>query len=621
MNAATYPEPDRAVLEQVVSDPRFSRIATPPTFAWQEILLIAGCYASLLASCLLYLDGVLPYVAAFAINALAIYAIFTPLHDATHGSLSKNRFINDTLGTLAALPLFPGFTTGIYRYLHLQHHRHTGAQKADPDEVTVSVPMPWKPIVWAFLDIYWIVWYARRIRQRPKGEVARAVASASFFVGWHAAWLLSPFAWEFILLWLLPQRAGITFLVYLFAAMQHPEGVRQAERPLQATRMFRGGAAIRFLTLSQSQHLMHHMFPTVPYYRYNQAWALAYPLLGETEVVWSWPFGRLRHPAASRTASPRAVLKARVADVTPVCRDVRAYTLEPAGGDPFPDFTPGAHISVHVAPGVVRQYSLVDPPRADGRYRIGVKLEAAGRGGSQAVHERFSVGTVVDIEPPRNLFPLSAGDRSVQLVAGGIGITPLLAMAEALHAGGTDFTLHVAASDRTRLPFAETLVSAPFADRVRIYLDTGDAARSISASDLPEWSDGQAMYLCGPRGLMAHVETLARHRGWPTTAVHTESFVAANPGPEVNRPFQVVLARSRRRFDVPAERSLLDVLQEHHLPVPASCVQGICGTCVCSVLEGDVDHRDVVLSDEARRNGHMTACVSRAAGDRLVLDL
>jgi fatty acid desaturase len=230
MSTAGYPESDRVILEQVVSDPRYRQIAALPTFAWQEILLIAGCYFTLLGSTFLYLHGALPYVATFAINALAIYAIFTPLHDAAHCSLSRSSLVNDALGTVAALPLFPGFTAGLYRYLHLQHHQHTGVEEDDPDEFMVSTPMPRRLLAMAFIDLYWIAWYLRRVSQRPRSEVIKAAASATFFVGWHVAWLTSPFAWQFVTLWLLPQRAGIMLLAYLFAFIQHPEGVRQTPR-------------------------------------------------------------------------------------------------------------------------------------------------------------------------------------------------------------------------------------------------------------------------------------------------------------------------------------------------------------------------------------------------------
>jgi len=621
MSDTTYPEATRHTLERIVSEPGFRRIMRLPTFAWQEIGMIAGCYAALLAGCAFYLSGALPYPAVFAINLMAIYAIFTPLHDATHGSVSRNPRLNDWLGTIAAVPLFPGFTTGLYRYLHLEHHRHTGIPDKDPDEIAVAAPMPWRLLVWTFIDVYWMGWYARRALQRPKAEVAEAAGSAVFFIGWHAAWLASPYASEFLLLWLLPQRAGITLLVYFFAAIQHPEGVRQNERPLQGTRMFKGGLLSRVLMISQSQHLMHHMFPAVPYYRYNDAWRAARPFIDDREIVWDWPVGRLRHPGDAPAAPRETTLRARIVDIAAVSDEVRAYTLEPAGHTAFPPYEPGAHIDVHIAEGLVRQYSLTTPPRPDGHYRIGVKRETDGRGGSRTLHERFSVGDIVEIGPPRNHFPLSETADDVQLVAGGIGITPLLAMAEALHERGAAFTFHVCARHRSVLPFADELARAPYADRLRIHLDGGDPDRRLSRHDIAEWRPGRTMYLCGPEGFMTHVTGMAAEKGWPADAIHTESFAANRTTTAEDRPFEVVAARSGRTLHVPAGCSLLDVLREHRFPVHSVCEQGLCGTCACRVLEGEVEHRDVVLSEAERAHGTMTSCVSRARGDRLVLDL
>ncbi|MCK5771161.1 fatty acid desaturase [Algiphilus sp.] len=621
MSQTTYPRREREALEQIVSKPAFRRIHALPLLAWQEVLLVAGCYGALVGSCYLHLTGGMPYAVALAINALAIYAIFTPLHDAAHGSLSSNRRVNDLIGTVAALPLFPGFTAQIYRYLHLEHHRHTGVAHRDPDEIMVSARMPWRLLVLAGIDLYWMVWYARRLKQRPIAEVASAAASAVFFIAWHVLWLTSPFAWQFVLLWLIPQRIGLMLLTYTFAAIQHPEGVPQAERPLQATRMFRGGWLMRWMTLSQSQHLMHHMFPAVPYYRYNAAWKLAEPELRDHEIVWDWPVGPLHHPEASPLPSSELPLRARIVEAAQVSEAVRAYLLEPAEASPFPAYSAGAHIDVEVAPGHIRQYSLVGAPRADGRYRIGVKREDHGRGGSLAVHEGFAPGRVIRIGVPRNRFPLEEAAAGVVLVAGGIGITPLLAMADALHAKGTPFTLHACARSRGWLPFREELLASPFAEQLRVHLSDDPAAPRLCAADLPEWRAGQHMYLCGPEGFMAHVTELAGARGWPSDAIHTESFATAAKDAATEKPFTVTLARSGKRLQVPAESSLLEVLHAHNYPVPSVCTQGLCGTCSCTVIEGEVDHRDAVLSPEERQAGRMTTCVSRAVGEGLLLDL
>lgn len=623
MQPSPYPEAERNTLAGIVADPQFARAVAVPVFAWQEWGLIALCYAVLIAGTALAVTGWAPYPLVMAAHALAIYAIFTPLHDATHGALSRDRRINDALGTLAALPLFPGFTTGLYRFLHMEHHKHTGEPDADPDEVTVATPMPARFLVWMFLDLYWISWYLRRVRHRPRSEWIGAVASVAFFLVWHAGWLLSPFATEFILLWLIPQRLGIALLVYLFASIQHPKGVHQSERPIQATRMMRGGAWVRGATLSQAQHLMHHLFPTVPYYRYNDAWAVAAPRLHDHEIVWGRVFGDLPHPTP-KDPPPDAqatTLAATVVAVEDVGEDVRMYTLEPEANEVFVPYTPGAHIDVFLDDGIVRQYSLCE--RFDGRrYRIAVKRESAGRGGSLALHASWQAGTSVRIGRPRNLFALGQHE-AVVLVAGGIGITPLLAMAETLHAEGTPFSLHACARSPDIQPFRQQLQAAPYAAAVHSHYDhaPGDQRNPLSEADLPAWQAGSAMYLCGPEGFMQYVQGLAAKQGWPEGAIFTESFSAASPPTGANKAFEVVLARSGRTLQVAADQSLLDVLNAANCSVPAACTQGLCGSCVCSVLEGEVEHRDVALTEASRDAGRMTACVSRAKGERLVLNL
>ncbi|WP_420427493.1 fatty acid desaturase [Algiphilus sp.] len=623
MQTSTYPEAERNTLAGIMADPAFARVVRIPTLAWQEIGLIAGCYSVLLLGTALAIGGWLPYPLAMMVNALAIYAIFTPLHDATHGALSRNRTFNDALGTLAALPLFPGFTTGLYRFLHMEHHKHTGEAEADPDEVTVASRMPTKLLAWMFLDLYWIGWYLRRVGERPRQEWMGAIASVVFFLGWHIGWLLSPYAVEFLLLWLIPQRLGITLLVYMFASIQHPEGVHQRDRPIQGTRMMRGGWWARWATLSQAQHLMHHLFPTVPYYRYNDAWRVAAPRLREHDIVWGQLLGRQPHPGlpAQTSGSEAETMEARVVAVEDVGEVVRAYTLEPAASTPFPAYAPGAHVDVHLADGIVRQYSLCEA--FDGRhYRIAVKREDRGRGGSRRLHAQWETGATVHIGRPRNLFALGE-HASVVLVAGGIGITPLLAMADALHKARTPFMFHVCARMPEGQPFHQFLQTAPYAADVRCHYDHAPETQNnpLRDIDLPEWKPGQALYLCGPKGFMAHVQAMASRRGWPADCIFTESFSAGSPPTGVNEAFEAVLARSGRVLQVGVAESLLDALNAAHCSVPAACTQGLCGSCVCTVLKGDVEHRDVALTDADRAAGRMTVCVSRARGARLVLDL
>lgn len=409
---------------------------------------------------------------------------------------------------------------------------------------------------------------------------------------------------------MLPQRIGILTTGYFFASIQHPEGVLQKDQPLQATRIFGGGWAKRLLTLSQNEHLMHHLFPMVPYYRYHDAWRLSEPELKHQDLVWDSLLGARAMPALLKN-----ILPVRIKKLEPAGQDILACTLTATDGNPLPDWTAGAHIDVHITDHTIRQYSLTGLAPA-GQYSIAVKREANGRGGSRALHEQFREGQTITISRPRNLFPLATGHSHTTLIAGGIGITPLLAMARQLHAQQHAFDLHLCAGSAKRLPFAATLDNTAWASQVQRWI----SPNRITAEALPEWQPGQAIYLCGPNSFMEHIQQLAAARGWPQDAIHSEHFAAVADTAD-NAPFQVRLARSDKTFEVAANQSLLDALQAQQVPITASCSQGLCGTCRCTVLEGEVDHRDRFFNPDEHARGEIATCVSRGKTGVLVLDL
>jgi vanillate O-demethylase ferredoxin subunit len=369
---------------------------------------------------------------------------------------------------------------------------------------------------------------------------------------------------------------------------------------------------------------MHHLFPAVPFYRYNDAWRASRHLLDERNLVWQTLFGWAQTPRTftAHDAGNGLTRRARISAVESVAEEVRYYELSPIGSARFPGFSAGAHIDVEIAKGLVRQYSLCGSPECPDRYRIAVRRDPAGRGGSQRLHESFVVGHELWISEPRNHFPLDESGSGYFLVAGGIGITPLLAMSLALEAMGKSHVLHVCARNAAALPFGEMLGSPPWTSRTHVHLDDGADSDQFSAALVPSWRYGMQLYLCGPREFMAWVITLARSRGWPDSAIRTETFSGPAVDPAPRKSFEVVLRKTGRRLNVPADKTLLEVLQTEGLPAVASCTQGLCGACRVNVLEGDVDHRDRFFSDDERRTcGQMTVCVSRAGGATLVLDL
>ncbi|MFI7118821.1 PDR/VanB family oxidoreductase [Amycolatopsis sp. NPDC049868] len=297
--------------------------------------------------------------------------------------------------------------------------------------------------------------------------------------------------------------------------------------------------------------------------------------------------------------------------------EIAVIDLAPVAGGEFPAYTAGAHVDVLIGSAAVRQYSLCGPPET-GRYRLAVLNEPASRGGSRAMHA-LEVGDRLRISAPRNRFPLVTARRHL-LFAGGIGITPLLAMVRQLRSEGGDYTLHYCARSRPLAAFAEELADDP---RVTFHFDDGEPDRLLDIDrDLGDPRPDTAVYLCGPDGFMEYVLGKAEALGWPAEALHKERFGNdvgdGGPGPD---GFTVRLASTGAEYFVPGDRSVLDVLLEKGVEAPYSCRQGICGSCVRQVLSGEPDHRDDVLTDEERAEGLFTTCSSRSLSPFLELDM
>lgn len=613
----------REVLEQVVRDPRAKVLTTIPVFSLVTIGLLLFAYGLFFGSTYMYLQGELSVVPMFIINGMAIYVAFTPLHDATHRTASGNHIVNDLLGTIACFALLPGITTRIYRYLHLEHHRYSGDDNGDPDEPFVSTRPIFLPFVLASADILWTTWYIRHWLSRPVSERIEFTLGIVFYVGWHVAWLLSPYAMTFFLIWMIPQRIGMFCVTYLFAHIQHPKGVLWEEAPFQATVFIQTHLLARILMLGQTIHCLHHLMPSVPFYRYHKAWNLGKTLFEKQHV----PVRTIFTPAKNiiiPKKSEELWIDASIISVTDVAKGVRSFEITAASIDEkLPSFTAGAHIDVHISDGLVRQYSLCNDPLDAKRYLIAVKCEEEGRGGSRAIHSDFYVGQTIRISAPRNNFSLDLNDAEYVLVAGGIGLTPILAMAHTLYNSGKVFSVHICARSLEYVPFAATLSKLCFADQISLHLDDGDEAQKFDlARDCGTASTTKQLYICGPGGFMSWVMQSLKDMSWSNDRLHSETFVPPQVSNLENRAFTVELAKSGKIFTVAADEFLIDVLNRNQCGVPCSCTQGICGSCITPVKSGEPEHRDAVLSDTEREAGNkMCVCVGRAKGDHLVLDI
>lgn len=353
-------------------------------------------------------------------------------------------------------------------------------------------------------------------------------------------------------------------------------------------------------------------------------------------------FGRETEAAASSRPTPRPIppvysrvsetlaempemaagpgkIRVTVAAKTMVADGICALELRPLRGV-LPGFQPGAHIDVALPNGLVRQYSLVNGSGETDRYVIGVKRETQSAGGSLAIHEHLKAGDLLAISEPRNNFTLRRDAEETIFLAGGIGVTPLLAMAAALAVDNQNFHLHYFTAGKMHLAFSERL--AMLGDRLTPHLGLDpDATRSQLRGILSNPGAARQVYICGPGPMMEAARTIAAEQGWPESAIHFEYFRNANEIDD-SSSFDIALARSAMTLRVPSGKSILQVLRENGVAVASSCEQGACGTCKVRVIEGEPDHQDVYLNNAEKAAGdRIMTCVSRSKSDRLILDL
>ena len=312
-----------------------------------------------------------------------------------------------------------------------------------------------------------------------------------------------------------------------------------------------------------------------------------------------------------------AALPLRVERVQDEAQGIRSFDLVSPDGADLPPFMPGAHVRVQTPSGAWRKYSLCNDPAERGRYQIAVKREDTGQGGSASMHAGLYAGRTLPTLPPDNAFALATPAKGYLFIAGGIGITPILSMIRSFgELPPAPWKLVYLTRSPEITAFRDEL--AAHGSHVRIHHDHGDPARAFDLWPVLEKPDTAHVYCCGPRALMDAVRDMTGH--WSPRLVHFESFVEGGGTQADDRPFQVQLARSGLELDVPVGRSILSVLHDHGVRAPSSCESGTCGTCRTTLLEGEADHRDMVLLPDEHAHQIMV-CVSRARSPRLVLDL
>ena len=319
------------------------------------------------------------------------------------------------------------------------------------------------------------------------------------------------------------------------------------------------------------------------------------------------------------TPSPAAPLTLLIKGKRLEAQGVYSFELVDLEGQALPPFTAGAHLEFHLSSGTIRHYSLCNSPLETHRYCVAVLKQEDGRGGSIEMSE-LQVGDTVTALAPRNNFELNNTAKHSVLIAGGIGITPILAMAQKLEAEQQSFEIHYLARSRSTAAYLDTLAEDRFAAHTQTYFQDEAGIADLGAV-ITEPKPDSHLYVCGPAGLMDGVFDTATAKGWSPDNLHKEYFQAEASDNSDAEAFEVKLKSSGETFQVPAHRTLFDVLDEAGAFIPCSCLEGVCGTCVTPVVSGEIEHRDVFLSQQEKDSNQLIAvCCSRAKGT-LVLDL
>ena len=338
-------------------------------------------------------------------------------------------------------------------------------------------------------------------------------------------------------------------------------------------------------------------------------------------------------PTLSQQQYPTHAQRLKVRQVTYQAVGINSYELVSPEGEDLPAFKAGAHIDFYFRDGSVRQYSLCNDPRERHRYLIAVLREPESRGGSEGLHDRVHVQRTVCVGEVRNNFPLSPNAKHHLLLAGGIGVTPMMAMIGEIQSNGGSFTMHYCSKSPEHTAFRPELEELVAAGRVILHHDGGDPSQGLDIETLlATQENGVHVYYCGPPGFMRAVKRATKH--WACGTVHAEHFSSiASPKARqtaeerkaagdggVGIGFQVVLASTGASYFVANDKSIANVLKENGVHVETSCKSGLCGTCKTRYLEGEVDHHDLIMGEDEQAN-YLTLCCSRAKSRTLVIDL
>ncbi len=625
-----------------------------PEVAWPTIVLYVGTlglfgmemYGALAA-------GWSPWL-TIPLGAAVTFLMFSVLHESTHHAISTNTRLNDALGHMSVPFVTPYASFRLVKFIHIEHHRNTNEPKSiDPDAWTSEGPWWQLPVRWMTIDLWYLVFYVRRIPQRPRGEVVLSLVVAVGVVAALTGLVLAGYGTELVVAFLIPQRLGLGVLAWWFDYLPH-HGLpfTQRQDKYRATRVRVGGEWwLTPLFLYQNYHLVHHLHPSVPFYRYVRAWRRNEQAYLDRNAAISTVFGRSLTPAEYRTwrrlTDELGSTPDRASAQRPIFHPLRVQSVEPLTADStlitfeVPDdlaheyrYVQGQHITLRAmveGQDVRRSYSIVAPVSAD-TLRIAVKQLDQGAF-STYVNQNLEPGDILDVMTPTGRFHTALdahASRTYAAVAAGSGITPLMSIIATTLETEPESTFTLVYGNKTT---GSTMFGAELelmGDRLIVHhvLSREDGAK-LSGRVTPELVDElvpqpvDAWYLCGPQDLVDDMETSLGSRGARvlTEVFHTEPAVSS-VALDIESQVTVAVDGMETTFLLRSTgETILDAAMQQGIDPPYSCAGGACGTCRAKVLLGQaVMDQNHVLGDDEIDTGYILTCQAHPVSQELRVD-
>lgn len=665
-------EMDQAAPESAAHHPLPDPGESVPRLALPTIGIFLATLTAFVGSTTAYISGWIPFWVTIPVNAAVTFVMFTVVHDASHYAISSIRWVNGLFGRLAWLFVGPVVAFPAFGYIHIQHHRHSNDDEQDPDTFASHGSLWVLPLRWSMVEYFYIKYYLPRGRSRPVIEVAETLVMMTLFLTGLIVAIVTGNFWTLAIVFLIPQRIGLTVLAWWFDWLPH-HGLEDTQRSnrYRATRN-RVGAEWLFtpVLLSQNYHLVHHLHPSVPFYRYLRTWRRNEEAYLERNAAISTVFGQQLNPdeyrqwkelngrlarllpvrMPARSSSPHAVLhRIPVASVDPITADATLVTfaVPEALRDAF-RFEPGQHVTVRTdlgGQGIRRNYSIC-APATRAQLRIAVK-HIPGGAFSTFVANELKAGDVLELMTPTGRFgtPLDPLHRKhyVGLVAGS-GITPVLSILATTLEVETEsrFTLIYGNRTKESTMFRAELdrLESRYADRLEILhvlssepLHTPELRGRIDRDKLTRWLTStlrpagmDEWFICGPLAMATAVrETLIEH-GVDSERIHLELFYGFDT-PPATRPSYAgatvtfTLSGQRAIFDLVPGDSILEGALGLRSDAPYACMGGACGTCRAKLIEGNVemDHNFALRKAELDA-GYILTCQSHPTTPFVAVD-